>query len=282
MQAVLINSTVVTMALSVFTFAGFNLSRRELLGKLGSAAFSFSFLLLTWFLADRWLLTGRAPWSNMYESITMVVWSACGLYIVLEQVYRTRQLGLLMAALIVVGLMLASIFDSTPGKLVPALQSYWITIHVSVILASYAAFTVAFAASVYYLIARMNRLRAARRTGADAAQVADRLGEIVVYQAFSTAAMRFGFIALIIGTFLGGVWAQEAWGRFWGWDPKETWALITWLVYLFGLHVKYMPGRLGIKDMNHFFAWLAVVGFAFTMFTYFAVNMWISGLHSYA
>lgn len=279
MQAVLINSTLATMVAAFGTYTGFAVSRRRLVGQAGTLLFSAAYLLLTAFLMDRWLLLGRAPWSNMYESLTMVVWAACGLYIVLEQVYRTRALGFIMALLILLGLMVASTFDQTPGKLMPALQSYWITIHVSIILSSYAAFTVAFAASVYYLAARHRRLRIAGDLP-ETRKVA--LAEIAVYQAFSTTAMRFGFFALIIGIFLGGVWAQEAWGRFWGWDPKETWALITWLVYLFGLHVKYVPGRLGIKDMNAFFAWLAIVGFVVTMFTYFAVNLWISGLHSYA
>ncbi len=279
MQAVLINSTLATMVAACGTYTGFAVSKRRWVGQLGTGLFSLAYLLLTAFLIDRWLLVGRAPWSNMFESITMVLWTACGLYVVLEQVYRTRALGLMMTLMIVLGMMVASTFDQTPGKLVPALQSYWITIHVSVILASYAAFTVAFAASVYYLIARRARVHEAAAAGATGA---GGLEEIAVYQAFSTAAMRFGFFALIIGIFLGGVWAQEAWGRFWGWDPKETWALITWLVYLFGLHVKYVPGRLGIKDMNVFNAWLAVVGFAVTMFCYFAVNLVISGLHSYA
>lgn len=281
MQAVLINTTLATMLASLGSYVGYAYTRRRRLGYLGTGLFYLSFLLMTGFLADRWLATGRAPWSNMYESITTVLWCACGLYVVLEQMYRTRALGFLMAMLVVLGIMVASMFEATAGKLMPALQSYWLTIHVSILLAGYAAFTVSYAASVYYIFVRQRRKQ---RLPADATEVdfVMAIQDINVYQAVSTASMRFGFFALIVGIFLGGVWAQEAWGRFWGWDPKETWALITWIVYLFGLHVKYAPWIIRVKDLNHFHAWLAVVGFGFVVFTYFAVNLFVSGLHAYA
>lgn len=282
MQSILINYSFASMVLALLSYATFSVSRRELLGKLSTGVFSLSFLLLSWFLIDRWIAAGRSPWSNMYESIILMAWIASALYLVLEQVYAVRALGVVMTLVNVVAITVASMFDEAIRPLVPALQSYWLKFHVLTVMSGYAAFTVAFAASVYYLIVRYARTSKSKKAGESLERRRERLADVQIYQNFSTAAMRFGFLTLIVGIFLGGVWAAEAWGRWWGWDPKETWALITWLVYLFGLHVKYVPGRLGIKDMNHFYAWLAVGGYIVTLFTYFGVNLWISGLHSYA
>ena len=205
--------------------------------------------------------SGHAPFTNMYESLSFLSWAIVLALIVFGRTSHVPRLGPYLM-LIVVGLVaLASSplmpKDATP--LVPALQSYWLWLHVSVTLLGEAFFAVAFVASLLYL-------------AADTEEKRSRLYAL----AYRAVAVGFPLITLG-GLIFGMVWAYRAWGRYWGWDPKEVWSLITWFVFALYLHTRIVMGWKGRRS-----AWIAIAGFLAALFTYFGVNYLLAGLHSYS
>jgi len=217
----------------------------------------------TVYMAWRWHAAGRAPFSNMFESLVLFAWAVVAVYLVLRVRVNAPVLGLATALLAVLTLAYASTYqDSTIKPLMPALRSNWLTFHVFSCFLGYGAFAVAFAASVAYLVAAATKGRA----------------ELVdVFDAATAKTISFGFLFLTVGIISGAVWANSAWGTYWSWDPKETWSLITWFIYAVFLHCRFMRGWKGQRA-----AWISVIGFASVIFTYFGVNYLLSGLHSYA
>lgn len=169
-----------------------------------------------------------------------------------------------VTALALLGIASSPLVESTPGPVLPALRSFWLPLHIGLAFVGEALFTVAFAGSIVWL------LRAAR----GAAQTEPRQVALdqLVYRSIAV-----GYALFTVGALLfGAIWAQRAWGRYWGWDPKETWAFVTWLVYSLYLHVRYIRGGRG--RVGH---WLSVLGYAATMFTLFGVNILYRSLHAY-
>ncbi len=222
----------------------------------------------------RWVLSGRAPLSNMYESFTFAVAGMVLFAILFEVVQRNRLIGLGGAALGFIFMVLAHrlpvVFDPQIRPLMPALQSSWLTYHVVTIMLSYSAFALSCFLGVTYL--------GKAALGGDGSQflLARRLPGLATLDLLNYKVIAVGFPLLTIGIITGAVWAATAWGRPWGFDPKETWSAITWLVYAIYLHVRYLGGWRGRRA-----AWLSLVGFAAVLFTYFGVNYLLSGLHSY-
>jgi cytochrome c-type biogenesis protein CcsB len=210
------------------------------------------------------LLVVQAPLSNFYESLIFFAW--CLPFVALLTFRRHLQgyLGTVVAILACLLLAYASLsgVDSRIRPLMPALQSNWLLIHVVTCFLGYAAFALGFGTALLYL----QQERRPRPTLPPAAQL-DRL----IYQ--TTV---FGFLLLTLGILTGAVWAEAAWGRYWSWDPKETWSLITWLIYASLLHARLVKGWQGRRT-----AWLAVLGFLAVLFTYFGVSFLLTGLHSY-
>jgi ABC-type transport system involved in cytochrome c biogenesis permease subunit len=234
--------------------------------KLASAVAVFlsaGLMAQTVYMVWRWHEAGRAPFSNMFESLVLFAWAVVVVYFALRVRREVPVLGTATALLAVLTLAYASAFhDTTIKPLMPALRSNWLTVHVFTCFLGYGAFAVAFAASAAYLVA----VTARKQT------------EIV--DAFDTATAKtisFGFLFLTVGIMSGAVWANSAWGTYWSWDPKETWSLITWFIYAVFLHCRFMRGWRGKRA-----AWISVLGFASVIFTYFGVNYLLSGLHSYA
>jgi cytochrome c-type biogenesis protein CcsB len=260
-------------ALNVFT-------KREqwgrTLGRIGSGCVLAAFILMSMAILLRWQQAQRPPFSNMYESLILFAWAIALIYLVLEVVYRTRVAGAFATILAGIAIAAASFFDSTIEALVPALQSNWLLYHVTTCFVGYAAFAVSAAVSIVYLI-----LRATRGTAKNGKSKKDPEDLTRILQSFNYEALRFGFLFLGIGIITGAVWANEAWGTYWSWDPKETWSLITWIIYAIVIHFKYVSGRFGVKDLNTFNAICSTIGFAAVIFTYFGVNFLLSGLHSY-
>ncbi|HUK81521.1 MAG TPA: cytochrome c biogenesis protein CcsA [Verrucomicrobiae bacterium] len=215
----------------------------------------------TVYMIWRWAEAGRAPFSNMFESLVLFAWAVVAVYLALRVKLDIPALGAATALLAALALAYASTYhDNAIKPLMPALRSNWLTFHVLACFLGYGAFGVACAASFGYL------LTASRR-----AELAD---------AFDTATAKtisFGFLFLTVGIISGAVWANSAWGTYWSWDPKETWSLITWFIYAVFLHCRFMRGWRGKRA-----AWISVLGFASVIFTYFGVNYLLSGLHSYA
>ncbi|PTN04333.1 c-type cytochrome biogenesis protein CcsB [Mangrovibacterium marinum] len=219
-------------------------------------------------LIVRWYISGHAPWSNGYESMIYVAWAAMLAGIIFGRKYP---MVLATAAFLTgITLFVAHLNWMNPEitQLVPVLKSYWLLIHVAVITASYgfiglSSFLGVLVLTLYALMHERNQQRVAYFT--------DQLTTI------SELSATLGLYMLTIGTFLGGVWANESWGRYWGWDPKETWALITVVIFAFIVHLRFIPGLRGRFHFNV----ATVVGFCSVLMTYFGVNYFLSGMHSY-
>jgi cytochrome c-type biogenesis protein CcsB len=236
-----------------------------LIGMLGNTAG----IMMRWWESYH-LGIGHAPFANLYESLTFFAWTIAVLYLVLEYRYKNRTIGAFTMPLAFLVLAYASLnpnIDDRIQPLIPALQSNWLIAHVITCFIGYGAFAVSLGLSVMYLAKRntTDRSGGLRALFPEPAEL-DELNHQMV---------KFGFLFLSVGIITGSVWANSAWGRYWGWDPKETWSLITWLVYAAMLHFRFMLGWRGSR-----FAFFSVIGFAAVLFTYFGVN-YLPGLHSY-
>ena len=227
------------------------------------------FLFQTAGLAIRWYISGHAPWSNGYESMVFISWATCMAGILFANRSEiTLSVTTLLAGLT---LMVAGMSWMSPEitPLVPVLKSYWLIVHVAIITSSYGFLGVA------ALLGLLNLILIIFRNKNNETRINLTLKELVN---IIDIAIIIGLIMVTLGSFLGGVWANESWGRYWGWDPKETWALVTILVYTFISHMHKIQGFKGIFAMSA----AALVGFSSVLMTYFGVNYYLSGLHSYA
>jgi ABC-type transport system involved in cytochrome c biogenesis permease subunit len=210
------------------------------------------------------LIVHQTPLSNFYESLIFFAWAIPFIALVTFRRYLQGYLGAVVAILACIILAYASLggVDSRIKPLMPALKSNWLLIHVVTCFLGYAAFTVGFGAALLYL-------KQTRRVTPSLPPAATL--DHLIYQCTI-----IGFLFLTLGILTGAVWAESAWGRYWSWDPKETWSLITWFVYATLLHARLVKGWQGRR-----IAWLAVLGFAAVLFTYFGVSFLLTGLHSY-
>ncbi len=213
---------------------------------------------------------GHAPFSNMYESLVFFSLTIGIIYIFVEYRYKNRTIGALAAPLACLALAYASLGPSSDIEpLIPALKSNWLIAHVITCFLGYAAFAVGAAISALYLL-KSKETQTARRSVMVFIPSTDILDEL------THQLVMFGFLFLTAGIITGAVWAKQAWTRYWSWDPKETWSLITWFIYAALLHLRMMRGWRGKR-----IAILSIIGFAAVLFTYFGVNYWLAGLHSY-
>jgi ABC-type transport system involved in cytochrome c biogenesis permease subunit len=235
-------------------------ARRERWARSGFTLAVLGFSAHTAALVLRTVASGHAPFTNMYESLSFLSWAIVLALIVFARSSRVPRLGPYLMLIVVALVALASSplmpKDATP--LVPALQSYWLWLHVSVTLLGEAFFAVAFVASLLYL-------------AADSEEKKERL-DALAYRAVAVGFPLFTLGGLVFGM----VWAYRAWGRYWAWDPKEVWSLITWFVFALYLHTRIVMGWRGKRS-----AWIAIAGFLAALFTYFGVNYLLAGLHSY-
>ncbi|NOU46239.1 MAG: cytochrome c biogenesis protein CcsA [Bacteroidales bacterium] len=227
------------------------------------------FAMQTLGLGLRWYISGRAPWSNGYESMIYISWVT-----VLAGLIFSRKSPMTIAATSILAsiiLMVAHLswMDPEITNLVPVLKSYWLTIHVSVITASYGFLALG------ALLGFINLLLMILKTPKNFEHLGRKIKEL---NFINERTIIIGLYLLTIGTFLGGVWANESWGRYWGWDPKETWALVTVLIYSFVAHMGYVPGL----KTDYSFSLVSLVAYSSVIMTYFGVNYYLSGLHSYA
>lgn len=240
-----------------------NTGLRSTLGRYATMLTVNAFIFMTASLAFRAIEAGHGPFSNMYEFSLAFAWGAVAIYLFFEFKYHTRALSLLVVPVAFGLLLYATTVPDDIAPLVPALQNdLLLTVHVAVAIIAYGAFTVAFGAAVLYLLQR----------GGNFAWLPNRpLLDEIGYKS-----VMFGFPLLALVIILGAVWAEIAWGQYWSWDPKETSSLVTWLIYGGYLHARVMRGWRGERS-----AWLLVLGFSSTLFTYFG-NLFFGGLHSYA
>ena len=227
------------------------------------------FVLHTAGLIVRWYISGHAPWSDAYESMIYVGWATMFFGLAFD---RKSKLTVAATAFVVSMILMVAHWnwmDPSIGNLQPVLNSYWLMIHVAVIVASYGPFTLAM---VLGLVALFLMIFTNEKNKEKMKMNIDEITYI------NEMALTVGLVMLTIGNFLGGQWANESWGRYWGWDPKETWALISIMVYAFVIHARFVPALRGRWIYNV----MSVLAFASILMTYFGVNFHLSGLHSYA
>lgn len=227
------------------------------------------FLSHTFALGLRWYIAGHAPMSNGYESLTYISWAV----LLAGFLFSRKSAFTLAAAAVLAGMTLMvahmSFMDPEITNLVPVLKSYWLTLHVSVIVSSDGFLGVA------AILSLINIILLAISNDKNRQRISDTIDELTVIN-FKT--LTIGLYLLTIGTFLGAVWANESWGRYWGWDPKETWSLITIIVYSIVIHSRRIPGMKDIFTFNL----ISLFAFSSVLMTYFGVNYYLSGMHSYA
>ena len=227
------------------------------------------FLMHTGGLVARWYISGHAPWSNGYESMIYIAFvTILAGFVFSKQSKMTNAATAILASLI---LMVAHLnfMDPEITPLVPVLKSYWLMIHVAVITGSYGFL------GLGALLGFINLLLMIIKTAKNKIRINDTLKELTLINEMT---ITVGLFMAAIGTFLGGIWANESWGRYWGWDPKETWALVIILFYAMLLHLRFIPKANG----KFLFNLLSIVGLGVVLMTYFGVNYYLSGLHSYA
>ncbi len=237
-------------------------SRKTFWVKAGYAACAAGFFLHSIMLAGRWFQTGHPPFATLYESLIFFAWAVVFMGLILGRSSLAQQLGAFIVVFAVILLGYASTLDKAVRPLLPALRSNWLFIHVSCYLIGYGAATVAFVAGVRYLWL-------IRRPSPDPG-LAQRFDEL------SHRLITLAFPFLTVGLTSGAVWANVAWGRYWGWDPKETWSLVTWLIYLIYLHL-----RATNINSRRLAAVLSVLGFLAIIFTFLGVSFLLRGMHSY-
>ena len=229
-------------------------------------------------IATRGVAEHRVPWGNMYEFVMAITCAAVIAFLLLLIRFRVYSVGLFLMAPIVLALGLcATVLYTAAGPLVPALHSYWIWIHVTTMTVAIGSYIVAAVLTGLYLIADRHARRNAADPGAGFGAVLHRLPPADALDRLSYRTVIFAFPIWTFAVIAGAIWADQAWGRYWGWDPKETWAFITWVVYAGYLHARATAGWRGRKA-----AYIQLVGFASLVFNLVGVNLWITGLHSYA
>jgi len=283
-SSIILSVTTFVYAFASVLYIGSWTFKKEIMAKFGLFVLLAGFTGNTLGIILRWVESyrigyGHAPFSNMYESLVFFSWTVAALYLFVELKYRERIIGVFATPLIFLAIAYASLSPSISDKispLIPALKSNWLIAHVITCFLGYAGFAVAFGFSIMYLVKPVESRSVKQKSGVHVNTLFAKLPTLDLMDELIHQMVMFGFLFLTIGIITGAVWANSAWGTYWSWDPKETWSLITWLIYAIFLHLRMMRGWHG-SDI----AWVSIVGFMAVLFTYFGVNL-LPGLHSYA
>jgi len=250
---------------------------KEILGRAATWITIFGLAGHTFAIILRWIESyqldaGHAPFSNLYESLIFFAWTIVFFQLLIERKSGNRSIGAFITPLAFLAMAYASLSPGISSRiepLIPALKSNWLIAHVVTCFLGYAAFAIAFSLSLMYLLQKLDESKSKTlfsRLTPSRSVLDDMSYQMVI----------IGFLMLTIGIITGAVWAHTAWGTYWSWDPKETWSLITWLVYAALLHSRMVRGWRGKR-----LALFSIIGFFCVLFTYFGVN-YLPGLHSYA
>jgi cytochrome c-type biogenesis protein CcsB len=257
------------LAATVAYLAGI-ISRRKGAETAGRWLMRGGFVLHCATLSARYLAAGYTPVTNLHESLSFFAWSIVGIFLLFDLRYRLAVLGAFLSPLALLLMLFGSAMPMELRQLNPVLDSWWFPVHVTLAFLGNAIFAVAFIAGIMYLL-QERMLKSKKFSG-----LFFRLPSLETLDSINYRCLTWGFPLMTMGIVSGAAWAHSAWGDFWRWDPKETWALITWFIYAALLH-----GRLAIGWRGSRAALLAIIGFFCLLFTFFGVNLLLSGYHTY-
>jgi len=243
---------------------------KDSLSKIAATAIAIGFASHTLAILTRYAEAGYTPVTNLYESLSFFAWMIIGILLIANLKYRVKVLGSFLTPIALMLMLFAFALPKEIFPLAPVLKSFWHPFHVIFAFLGNAIFTLTFCCGVMYLI-QEHQLKS-KKVGA----ITKRLPSLSLLDDLSYQSLKFGFPLLTLGIITGAVWAEYAWGRYWNWDPKETWSLITWLLYAALLHQRLTVGWRGRKA-----AIMAIVGFLAVLFTFLGVNLLLPGLHAY-
>lgn len=267
-ESSMFTATVVLYLLAMVLYFIFFTMKKESMGRYASMAIKLGLVFHTVALLARGIGAGRAPLSNQYEFATSFAWGIALCFIYFEKKFDFRAMGTFVAPIIFIIIGYAAMQNKDVRPLMPALQSNWLAIHVSTAVISYGAFGVACGVSGMYLL---------REKFAEDDFITKHIPSLEKLDIISYRTISLGYLFLTLVIVTGAIWAESAWGRYWAWDPKETWSLITWIIYSIYLHMRIVRGWDGRKA-----AWFSVIGFICVLFTYIGVNTLLPSIHSYA
>jgi len=270
---ILFSATLWFYLFATLFYTGYLIFRKREVGQLATATAVIGLIINTLSLIFRYVESQHAPFSNQFESLVFFAWSIILIYLIFEFKYKIKTLGVCIVFFGFLSIAVASLLPyryQAIEPLVPALQSYWLHIHVITTFLGYAGFTASFGISIVYLLRDSVKEEKPESFFSNFPQL-DILDDL------SYKSIALGFPFLTIGIITGAIWANYAWGSYWSWDPKETWSLITWFIYAAYLHSRITKNWRGRRS-----SLLSIIGYASVLFTYFGVNFILSGLHSYA
>ncbi len=257
--------------LGALAYLAYLISLKKTFSKLAVVTIAAGFASHTLALIMRYVEAGYTPVTNLYESLSFFAWMIIGVLLMANLRYRIEVLGSFLTPIALIFMFSAFALPKEIVPLAPVLKSFWHPFHVVFAFLGNAIFTLAFCCGVMYLI-QENQLKS-KRMGA----ITKRLPSLKVLDDLNYQSLTFGFPLLTLGIITGAIWAEYAWGRYWNWDPKETWSLITWFLYAALLHQRLTVGWRGRKA-----AIMAIIGFFAVLFTFLGVNLLLPGLHTYA
>jgi len=257
--------------LGTLAYLAYILSLREAVSKLAVAIITVGFASHTLALVSRYVEAGYTPVTNLYESLSFFAWMIIGVLLITNLKYKIKVLGAFLAPIGLVLMFSALALPKEIVPLAPVLKSFWHPFHIIFAFLGNASFSLAFCCGIMYLI-QEHQLKT-KKVGA----ITQRLPSLKMLDDLNYQSLTFGFPLLTLGIITGAIWAEYAWGRYWGWDPKETWSLITWFLYAALLHQRLTVGWRGRKA-----AIMAIVGFLAVLFTFLGVNLILPGLHTYS
>jgi cytochrome c-type biogenesis protein CcsB len=270
MNVVFFQLSIIIYFLGTIASLAYLISLRKFLSQMGTYTLGVGFAVHSLALVFRFFEAGYTPITNLHEALSFFAWSIVGGYLLLRYQFRVEVLAAFISPVAVVLMILSSFFPKEILPLPPALDSFWLPIHVILAFIGNAMFALAFAAGLMYLI--QERQIKSKQIG----PIYKRLPALKVLDDLNYRCLTFGFPFLTLGIITGSIWAESAWGSYWSWDPKETWSLICWFLYAALLH-----GRLTVGWRGKRAAIFAIVGFSVLIFTFLGVNLLFSGLHSY-
>lgn len=267
LERVSFNLSYTLYGLSMALYIAFLIQKNLSVAKWAQKILAVGWIFHTISIGSRWALAGRPPLANQFEFASSFAWGIALCFLVFSYKYRYEGLGLFIAPVILLITTYGATLSRDVNPLMPALQSNWLFYHVFTAVFSYGAFGVAFGLGILYLA--LTKMK-------DDSFIKRHLPQIQKIEPLIYKTVAFGFLFLTLVIISGAVWAQQAWTRYWAWDPKETWSLITWIIYAVFLHA-----RINRKIKGSSLAWFSIIGFISVLFTYMGVNVLLPSLHSY-